>query len=829
MLKPINLLLATSLLFFISCSNKKGSEKKELKDSIQQSSSNDSKQADTQPIVASEADRTWDTVAYETLVHRLPAFDFDQDLNKKSLEELRILKNTISARQGYLFMDADLRYYFYQTAWYQKLMEARWYGDCEYSGMKKAPPIVYTKQESDFLEKVTTLEKQKLGENYIKRNGKLYANVKNAVNYWQYENLPDAFKTKLDQNGFVIVPNTHTQLFHVYEESDYSQTQNFVTTDLYLQLFHMHFSFMLRGLEENNFVPMLRELLEGINDEVNSAAKKTNSSIEEIQYTSAYYYIPLKLLGGNAQLAPSKFSEAAKVELSNIEKLADKPSSLLPAYSKVFFPYSIFKPRGHYTRTDTLKLYFKSMQWLQTASFCLEDDTDLKRALTAAYLLKTGKSKSGTSLLTLYRSILDPTSFLVGQPDNVSLLDLCNLISQKNIKSQEELMKNETVKSVRSELIKLNSSKNVIKPKIELNCPGKINFMPARFLFDNEIIQEMSDYESRPFPQGLDVMASIGNQPAEDILINELKEDRKWDKFLPNLNKMKAKYKNYEDWDSSVYTKWIKSLNSLLQSDSQYPSFMQLPSWQKKNLNTALASWAELKHDALLYSERPMAAECGDGGMCSPPPEPFVIGYVEPNINYWKEALGLLSLTEEMLTKYDLLNDNLKFQQAQLKEMCQFLITVSEKEIKHENLTEQEYRTIELIGSNVEYITLNIFGTYKWEYISGPDKEVAVVADIYNNNYGNTQGLLHAAVGYVNDLYVLVEINGYLYLTKGATFSYYELVRPVNEPPLTDEEWQQKLREGKIFQTPIWMNNLILPMKKPITPKVQEKAYSSGC
>jgi hypothetical protein len=266
----------------------------------------------------------------------------------------------------------------------------------------------------------------------------------------------------------------------------------------------------------------------------------------------------------------------------------------------------------------------------------------------------------------------------------------------------------------------------------------------------------------------------------------------------------------------------------LLQPDSRYPSFMQLPSWQKKNLNTALASWAELKHDALLYSERPSGAECGDGGMCAPPPEPYVIGYVEPNINYWKEALELLSLTEQMLTKYDLLNGNLKFQQEQLKEMCQFLITVSEKELRHENLTEQEYRTIELIGSNVEYITLNIFGTYSWELISGPDKEVAVVADIYNNPSGPQPGLLHAAVGYANDLYVLVEINGYLYLTKGATFSYYEFVREVGEP-MTDEEWQEKLRQGKTFGVPVWMNNFILPMKKQITPKVQKKAYSSGC
>ena len=39
------------------------------------------------------------------------------------------------------------------------------------------------------------------------------------------------------------------------------------------------------------------------------------------------------------------------------------------------------------------------------------------------------------------------------------------------------------------------------------------------------------------------------------------------------------------------------------------PYFMLTPQWEKKNLNAALASWAELKHDAILYAKQPMGAE----------------------------------------------------------------------------------------------------------------------------------------------------------------------------------------------------------------------------
>ncbi|MCS2582582.1 DUF3160 domain-containing protein [Bacteroides sp. BFG-551] len=48
------------------------------------------------------------------------------------------------------------------------------------------------------------------------------------------------------------------------------------------------------------------------------------------------------------------------------------------------------------------------------------------------------------------------------------------------------------------------------------------------------------------------------------------------------------------------------------------------------------ASWAELKHDAILYGEQPMAAECGGAG----PPDPIVVGYVEPNLPFGRKCQG---------------------------------------------------------------------------------------------------------------------------------------------------------------------------------------------
>ena len=77
---------------------------------------------------------------------------------------------------------------------------------------------------------------------------------------------------------------------------------------------------------------------------------------------------------------------------------------------------------------------------------------------------------------------------------------------------------------------------------------------------------------------------------------------------------------------------------------------MYTPQWDKKNLNAALASWAELKHDAILYAKQPMGAECGGGG----PEEPICMGYVEPNVKFWQKALDLLNETQDVFSKFDL-------------------------------------------------------------------------------------------------------------------------------------------------------------------------------
>ena len=58
-------------------------------------------------------------------------------------------------------------------------------------------------------------------------------------------------------------------------------------------------------------------------------------------------------------------------------------------------------------------------------------------------------------------------------------------------------------------------------------------------------------------------------------------------------------------------------------------------------------------------------------------------------------------------------------------------------------------------------------------------------------------------MGAGNTIYVLVPIDGEWTLTRGAVFSYREFQWPANDR-LTDEKWQQMIREGKAPAAPAW-------------------------
>lgn len=714
-----------------------------------------------------------------------PVFDYSMDISKKSVVELWLLRNEIFARNGHLFEDAVLRGYFNQFKWYQPIFDVP-----EFKAQ-------LNKQEQDFVNKVISHENELKNDRYIKSGSYSMIKMDHVYNQMQFKEIPPELNQLLSRNNFAIVPAQHEQLFHVYDKNHYQYVPNFITTDLYLQVLHKHFSSLLQKIEEDKFSPLLSELLRNAFQESLQFEKKTNDAQlkKAAEWSTTYLAIAYNLISGKPQRVSDEMSQFYRDETERILSANGAGSEFLN--SRVL-QYSQFKPRGNYTKTPELENYFRCVKWLNTAPIYIKDDERFLSALLIATYIK-----NSTQQLQSFQTFNDAMKFIVGDEDNLSLAHLISFIKPEEAKDPALLNDPAKLKDLREKLAALDVDK--IKPQSgdkttsEELSQASILFTAGRYTFDAEILSKLihvlQPKPRRPVPKGLDVFATFGSKEAESILINEYKEDKQWDGYTNSLSKLKNQFAAYTDWDRNIYTKTFEAINSLHATNSDYPLFMKTPSWERKNLNTSLAAWTELKHDMLLYAEQPYAAQAGQGGG---PPPPQHLSYVEPNVAFWKKALELVDLQEKTLSKMNLLGEDVRRINEDLREIGNLLLRVSEKELAQEQVTDEEFDYLNWLGGRIEYLTFRIFNS---DHLPEKERLVALVADVYQYN----GEYLEEAVGMVDEIYVVTEINGKPYLTKGAVFSYYEFN---SEQPLSDEEWQKQLLSGKEIKRPVWMNDI---------------------
>ena len=771
------------------------------------------------------------------------SIDYDMDVSGLSLSDLRILRNAPAAQKGLPFKDSYLRGIYESTTWYDSLMwkfdekvqavesrEGESWRDAYYRAIDEQKLLTYTDQESAFMKRLKEREDELQKQNFDVEEG-LRVNMTNLLNPQQLKDFDSTLCQRLGEVGFAIVPANHSQLFHIYEQNDYNEFPSFVTTDLYLQLYHLYIDCMLRELEEYQLLGLMTDFSREMRDIMRGIYEGAPDDSDEgyIAYRNRQFFdVALHLFTGK----PMENANDYRTEQEEIDKClnaVNTTSGMLMDYQgDIPFPYSLFRARGHYTRSDALKRYFRGMMWLQTASLGTDHDTEVKQAVMMAFALKqSAKTRQK------YDKINNLITLLMGQPDNLSLPQVIAEV-EKSGKTQEELLNDDKALSQLTATInEMGNKQTRIRPKYEKTSHNKICIMPQRYQPDAEVLQEMVDYDGKPtqraIPKGLDVMAAMGVSAAEQILMDEKTE---WKGYAPTLDKMKKRMGEI-DWKETIATQWMQTLKILTNQDKgdKAPYFMMTPEWGKKDLNAALASWAELKHDAILYAKQPMGAECGGGGV----PEPVVKGYVEPNVQFWKKAIELLDNTAELLENQGMMTEKVKDATKRMSEEVKFLLMVSEKELSGQLLSDEEYDQISYIGSTFENISLDLIRMpdqelMGWADVEGADRKVALVADVYTANADNNpdKSILFEAVGCADEIYVVVEMGGYLYLTRGAVLSYREFIQPIDQPRLTDEEWQKQLETNPRKGMPEWMKDIIVPLKNMPEPN-EEVFYSSGC
>ncbi len=640
-------------------------------------------------------------------------------------------------------------------------------------------------------------------------------------------NLSQSQQALLAQNGFVVTaptPGKYREFYQVYESQRYETDQPiFVTTDAVFHIYHLIFDKMLRDLETEKFITDLEAMTSSLlAASVQQYQALKGSSIEQEALRNVAYFAVADQLLGQSDPYPAEADELVKAELANIEAhggmaispIWDRPD--LPEDMKLVEDYSQYIPRGHYTRSEALQRYFKAMMWYGRLTFRLKDAFETRRALLLTEALRTAQAADGTPVATLWQNIYDPTVFIVGKSDDLSyyeygtLSDL-NFGSHPDLKSfgDQQMLEKFTAAARTLPAPQINSMWVWIWQDTNDVTQG-FRMMGQRFTLDEYVFGQLiwrkvgTQDKPRGLPKGLDFLAAMGSEEALGLLKDA--GETQYQNYPEQMSKVRSEIASLQldSWTQNLYWSWLYAFQPIIQvKDARYPAFMQTRAWTLKDLNTALGSWTELKHDTILYAKQVMA-EMGGGGPETPPH-----GYVEPNPEAYARLLALAQMTYSGLQERNLLSDRTMGNLRNLMDLLTFLKTTSESELAGRQISDEDYWRIQYIGGNLEALTLAASDCEDPNNCRDlHDQKSALIADVATGL--TPQGGLAAleeAVGEPTEIYVVLPDQPYR-VGVGAVFTYYEFPVSVDQR-MTDEQWQEMLANGTNPALPDWTGNYL--------------------
>jgi hypothetical protein len=324
-------------------------------------------------------------------------------------------------------------------------------------------------------------------------------------------------------------------------------------------------------------------------------------------------------------------------------------------------------------------------------------------------------------------------------------------------------------------------------------------FIPDSYILDQLVFEYVG---SRVMPRGLDVMAALGSARAYAIL-DTVYRDTRYSNYPQQMEKLRAEFRGYPagDWAQNLYWNWLYTLLPLLDPKGEgWPLFMQNQAWTDKSLNTALGSWAELRHDTILYAKQ---SETEKG---LPPVPPVVPGYVEPEPEVYARLAALADFMERGLAGRGLLDPLIGERLAAFERLMLALKDIAVKELQNITPSNTEYALLVNFGGSIEEI-VSFPGDNPTLPKNEADDYMAVIADVHTDPNSNTA--LEVGVGHPLEILVIAPVNGAPTLFRGAIFSYHEFIRSLASGRLTDEEWQALQSSAKAVSMPEWTGSFV--------------------
>jgi hypothetical protein len=649
--------------------------------------------------------------------------------------------------------------------------------------------------------------------------------------------LTDDEKSILRKQGVVSIDSLeHFGMLTAYVSIYRRDLPVLVTTDSILHALHRSYDEMLKEIEVELFTDTIKQSLEATLGALSKRYRtyKDDQVRDSARDLDVYLSVALNLLAGGGSpdsgatvVVHSKLDDDRRVEEQLVNVISLGPRSTTLNGTTLEVDYSQFKPRGHYTESEELKRYFRTLMWLGRADlgFVLKPaepgsgiEANADRGLRDAALMTLLVREAGVGpRLRAMSSVVD---FLVGRADNLRLEQMDDALAKSELGDPGKLADSAMLARLRSALAGQGEQQIRSQPLQgrhegpEMPLPDVFQLFGQRFVIDSfvlsKVVFDSIDYHgakpNRQMPSGRDVMAALGNDDAVRLLEPELQQYQ----YSTNLLSARRVVESYpkEEWASSVYGLWLDALRTLDDPPDPgfFPQVMRREAWRKKHLETQLASWAELRHDTILYAKQSYASIACE----------YPAGYVEPYPAFFerldtlaREAAHRLAVMDvsfggDLETKARSLRDGYVAFYERFGKTMRYLRWLARKELAGKPFTAEETTFLKKIVTTqvVGCGTLEYNGWYpNLFYEHYPEHPKPTVADVHTSIEAGK--VLEEGVGDANLLVVAIDNGNDRAVYVGPAYSYYEFTAPLNDR-FTDDAWRTLIAENNLPPRPAW-------------------------
>ncbi|MEY4550153.1 MAG: hypothetical protein RL685_6348 [Pseudomonadota bacterium] len=636
--------------------------------------------------------------------------------------------------------------------------------------------------------------------------------------------LNDAELTVLESNGFAISSRRQFPSFlRGYAAIYMEHLPVYVSADAILDALHRSYDDILATLE-SSMTSELWTLLEQWRTRVDTV----RTSDQAKQDLALYLDVARELLGSADGGRVSKITSSAQArQLAQRARDAQGIAQLPLFGTERLLDFSQFEPRGHYV--DGLQNYFRAMMWLGRVDFrLLETQTDgsvlFRRSQYEAALALHQLQDEATK--QLWSHIDDTVRAFVGESDYMTVPQLAQLVD--DLGGLEGAL-NASDLAVATAIRDGGYGAQQIASHLMVN-DGNVATLPLnrsfalfgqRYVADSHVFSEVvyDRIAGRMMPNPLDAaFAALGNNQAL-----RLSTDLRAYPQLPGaLGGMRHLIDEHPEsfWQANLYNLWSSALRALspvsagAADTGGLPSVTGTEAWGRRLLNTQLGSWAQLRHDTVLYAKQSYSGIPG----CD-----FPDAYIEPYpdffaalVRYAERGALLAALSgseplQQLITDYF---SNLRSTAARLEQMAEQQRTGTPHTAEQLAFINDAVRVLQSEGGCV--VTEYADGWYS-DLFFQPDSSLArdpTITDVHTqpaDATGNIVGrVLHVGTGLPRLMAVTVDTCSGPRAYVGLAYAYHEQVTEQFER-LTDEVWNERLDSAVPPAEVPWMQDLIAP------------------